>query len=82
MFTIDKQQYKSGSLLELAKKKLAEKEIKNARATALTTNPYTGTSSFTSQPQTPRVTTLRDIRKQVNQRGLFLIAAQGGRLCH
>ena len=80
MFTIDKQQYKSGSLLELAKKKLAEKEIKNARATALTTNPYTGTSSFTSQPETPRVSPLRDLGQQVNQRGLFGLAAEGGRV--
>lgn len=78
MLTIDKQQYKPGSLLELAKKKLAEKEMamnaQNERASSLMTNPYTKVSTpynqLRQQPTPPEPTTLQNVGQAVKEQGI------------
>jgi hypothetical protein len=89
MFTTDKKIYSSGSLLELAKKKVLEKQAKETSAQTAIKNPYlkTSTSYQNLKPQEPIVkekpqaeTTLRTLFPQ-DEKPLTTLAtklAKGG----
>jgi len=87
MLTTDKQQYKPGSLLELAKKKLAEKEAavnaQNERASSLMTNPYTKVSTpynqLRQQPTPSEPTILQNIGQVVKEQGISALAVKGAK---
>ncbi|MFA5072074.1 MAG: hypothetical protein WC511_07040, partial [Candidatus Pacearchaeota archaeon] len=88
MLTTDKQQYKPGSLLELAKKKLAEKEsatnAQNQRASSLMTNPYTKVSTpynqIKQEPTPPEPTLLQNAGQIIKEQGVAGTVAEGGRV--
>ncbi len=84
MFTTDKQLYKPGSLLELAKKKLAEKEAHNQRASSLMTNPYTKVgvpyNELRQEPTPPEPTTLQNVGQVVKEHGVAGTVAEGARV--
>lgn len=90
MLTKDGQQYKAGSLLELAKKNLAAKNTaataQNIRASSLMTNPYTKVSTPFNQIKSDETntntppTTLQNIGQAVKDQGVFGLAARGGQI--
>lgn len=89
MLTKDGQIYKTGSLLELAKKNLAAKNVaisaQNQRASSLMTNPYTKVSTPYEQlpaaaPEPTLGQKVSNFVQPIKEHGVFGTAAEGGRV--